>query len=375
MLATKKIDLTNKAQINEFVMFPFKLYENCPQWVPPFIGDIKLMLNPKKHPFYEHSEAEFFATYQDDTLVGRIALMENKPFNKYHNTKKAQFYLLDFIEDIKVASELFRQAEEWAKQRGLTELVGPKGFSAFDGYGIQIEGFEYDQMMTMMNYNYPYYPQFMEQLGFEKDVDFVSCYLDMQKFNMPEKVHEVARRVQEKGKFQVKRFKDKRDLSNWAGRIGETYNKAFVNNWEYYPLTDREIKFVLDNILIVAVPKLMKIITYEDEVIGSLFAFPDVTKALKRNKGRITPWGIIDILIEQKRSKFISLNGVGVLEIYQGRGANALLYSEIYHTMSDSGYTEAELTQVANTAVQMRKDLITVGGREYKNHRVYKRLI
>ncbi len=371
MITIEKIDVKNKQQVNQFVMFPFELYKNCPQWVPPFIGDIKLMLNSDKHPFYEHSNADFFIAKNGNDVVGRICAMENTSFNKYHQTKKAQFYLFDCVDDFSVAEALFERAEDWAKKKGLDTVVGPKGFSAFDGYGIQIEGFEHHQMMTMMNYNYPYYPQFMEKLGYEKDVDFVSCYLDMKRFQLPEKVHEVARRVQEKGTFQVKRFKSKKELRKWGGRIGEAYNKTFVNNWEYYPLTEREIKFVVDNILFVAVPELIKIITHKEEVIGFLFGFPDITQALQRNKGRITPWGIIDLFSSLKKTNFISLNGVGVLAEYHGRGANALLYSEIHKTINDSGFTEAELTQVANTAVQMRKDLKTVGGIEYKNHRVF----
>ncbi|MEM5776119.1 MAG: hypothetical protein AAGU05_14045, partial [Anaerolineaceae bacterium] len=237
------------------------------------------------------------------------------------------------------------------------------------------EGFEYPQMMTMMNYNYPYYPRLMDDLGFEKVVDFVSCYLDMKLFSLPEKIHEVARRIKEKGKFEVKRFKDKKELIEWAPRIGEAYNQTFVNNWEYYPLTKEEVKFQLDNIMMVAVPNLIKVITYEGEIVGFLFGFPDITRELQRNHGRITPWGIIDMFTGLKRSKFISLNGVGVLPQYYGRGANALLYSEMLDTIKNSGYSEAELTQVAESAIQMRKDLITVGGREYKNHRIYHKLV
>ncbi len=375
MPAIEKVDLTNKKQINDFVKFPFRLYKDCPQWVPPFVNDIKLMLNPQKHPFYGHSDAEFFMVRDGKDVVGRIALLENKSYNDYHLATKASFYLFDTVEDISVAKMLFDTAFEWSKSRKLTDLVGPKGFSPFDGYGIQIEGFEYHQMMTMMNYNYPYYPQFMDQLGFEKVVDFVSCYLDMNVFTLPEKIHEVARRIKEKGKFEVKRFKDKKELIAWAPRIGEAYNKTFINNWEYYPLTTEEVKFQLDNIMVVAVPNLIKIITYEGEIIGFLFGFPDITRQLQRNGGRITPWGIVDMLTGLKKVKFISLNGVGVLPQYYGRGANALLYSEMLDTIKNSGYTEAELTQVAESAIQMRKDLITVGGKEYKNHRIYHHLI
>lgn len=375
MIQVQKVDINNKSQVMKFIKFPFKLYADCPQWVPPFIGDIKIMMNPKKHPFYEHSDAVFFKAVENGEIVGRIAVIENKPFNKYHDTHKAQFYFFDSIDSQDVANALMERAFEWAKERNLDEMVGPKGLSPFDGYGILVEGFEHRQMMIMMNYNYPYYPKLMENLGFVKDVDFVSGHLDMKTFNLPDKIHEISRRVQERGTFKVKNFKSKKELSSWAQRIGKAYNKTFVNNWEYYPLTDAEIKFALDNILVVAVPELIKVITHKDEVIGFLFAFPDISAALQRNRGKITPWGIIDMIIGLKRSKFISLNGLGILPRFHGRGGNALLYSEIQKTMKDNGYFDAEVTQMADTAVQVRKDLRTAGADEYKNHRVYKRRI
>lgn len=375
MIQVQKVDINNKSQVMKFIKFPFKLYADCPQWVPPFIGDIKIMMNPKKHPFYEHSDAVFFKAVENGEIVGRIAVIENKPFNKYHDTHKAQFYFFDSIDSQDVANALMERAFEWAKERNLDEMVGPKGLSPFDGYGILVEGFEHRQMMIMMNYNYPYYPKLMENLGFVKDVDFVSGHLDMKTFNLPDKIHEISRRVQERGTFKVKNFKSKKELSSWAQRIGKAYNKTFVNNWEYYPLTDAEIKFALDNILVVAVPELIKVITHKDEVIGFLFAFPDISAALQRNRGKITPWGIIDMIIGLKRSKFISLNGLGILPRFHGRGGNALLYSEIQKTMKDNGYFDAEVTQMADTAVQVRKDLRTAGADEYKNHRVYKRKI
>jgi GNAT superfamily N-acetyltransferase len=332
-------------------------------------------MDPQKHPFYEHSDAEFFLAIENGEIVGRIAVMENKPFNKWHDTRKAQFYFFDSIDNQDVANALMERAFEWAKNRNLDVMIGPKGLSLFDGYGILIEGFELRQMMIMMNYNYSYYPKLMENLGFVKDVDFVSGHLDLKTFNLPEKVHEISRRVQERGTFKIKNFKNKKELKSWAQRIGEAYNKTFVDNWEYYPQTDAEIKFTLDDILLVAVPELIKIITHKDEVVGFLFGFPDISAALQRNRGRITPWGIVDMLIGLKRTKFISLNGVGILPEFQGRGGNALLYSEILKTMTDFGYAEAEITQMANTAVQVRRDLKTVGATEYKNHRVYTRKI
>ena len=373
MLAVEKIDTRSKAQVRRFVRIPFRLYASHPQWVPPPMSDIELMLNRQKHPFYEHSDGDFYIAVRDGRDVGRIAVFENRHFNEYHDTRLAQFYFFECEEDQEAVTALFGQVFEWARARGLNKVVGPKGLGPLDGYGLLVEGFEHRQMMTMMNYNYPYYPRLVEALGFRKEVDFVSCYLSAEAFHLPERIHRIAERVQERGTLRVHRFRNKRELVRWAGRIGQAYNKAFVKNWEYYPLTEREISFVVDNIMMVADPRLIKIITHDDEVVGFVFAFPDVSAALQRAKGHLFPFAIFDLLLEMRRTQWVALNGAGILPEFQGRGGNALMYSEIEKTVREFRFLHGDLTQVAETAVQMRRDLVNIGGKPYKNHRVYVR--
>lgn len=374
MINTIKIDLNNDKEVMRFIRFHFDLYTGHPQWVPPIIPDIKMMLNPKKHPYYEHSDAEFFVAVKDDQVVGRIAALENRSFNRYHDAKDAQFYLFDCIDDQEVANDLFETVFEWARARGLNKLVGPKGFGPLDGYGIQIEGFEHRQMMTMMNYNYPYYRDLVENLGFKKVVDFVSSYKNPQEFHLPPKVRKAADISIKRGSFRVLNFKNKRDLRKWAGRIGDAYNQAFVKNWEYFPLSKREIDFVVNNIMTIIDPDLIKIIVKNDDVVGFVFPFPDVSVALQKNMGKLGPIEILRLLIEIKRTDWISFNGVGVLPEYQGLGGNAVMYAELEKSMHQkTRFIHSELTQVAETAEQMRKDLANLGVQFYKNHRVYYR--
>ena len=371
MLKIELVDTESKAQVRRFVRIPYRLYANHPQWVPPLFVDAETQLDRQKHPFYEHSDADFFIAVRDGRDVGRIGALENKRFNTYHQTRQVQFYLFECEDDQEVANALFQRAFEWALSRGLDTVVGPKGFGALDGYGIQVEGFEHRQMMTMMNYNYPYYIRLVESLGFEKEVDFVSCYLSSSAFNLPDRVHRIADRVKQKGLLGVKSFTSKGDLRSWAQKIGSAYNNAFINNWEYYPLTEREVKFLLDNLMLIADYRLIKVITHKDDAVGFLFGFPDLSAAMQRAKGKLLPFGIIDILLEAKRTKWISLNGIGILPQFQGHGGNALLYSEMEKTVKEYNFEHADLTQVAESAVQMRHDLINLGGKAYKNHRVY----
>jgi hypothetical protein len=333
------------------------------------------MLDRDKHPFYEHSDADFFVVERDGEVVGRIAALENRNYNRYHKRQQANFYLFDTIDDIAVVEALVAKVRDWAKRRGLTTLLGPKGFGLLDGYGILVEGFEHRQVMTMMNYNYSYYSRLLERLGFEKEVDFASCYIDIETFDLPERIHHIAKRVMERSSLEIKQFKSVREIKGWTHRIRDTYNRAFVENWEFAPITEREADFLMKNAISLSDYRLIKIIVRGEEMVGFLFGFPDISAALQRARGRLTPWALLDLLWEMRRTKWLALNGGGLVPEFHGVGGNALLYSEMEKSIRERNFRHADLTQVAETAVQMRRDLENVGGKLYKNHRVYRRAI
>ncbi|GAB4571115.1 MAG: GNAT family N-acetyltransferase [Anaerolineales bacterium] len=374
MLNIEKVDTENKKQVKRFVELPFRIYADCPQWVPPLNVDAYNQLNRKKHPFHEHSDVDFFLAIRDGRDVGRIAVIENKPFNKYHNEKTADFYLFECEDDLEAATTLFNTAFDWAKTRGLNKMIGPKGMGPLDGYGVLVFGYEQRQTMTMLNYNHAYYQSLVEAQGFVKEVDFVSCYLPADKFQIPERVKRITERVMQRGHLEIKTFKNKKELLSWADRIGTAYNNAFVNNWEYYPLTQREIDFVVENIMTIADHRLIKIVTHDEDVVGFLFAFHDVSAAMQRAKGKLFPFGLLDILMEIRRTNTVAVNGMGILPEFQGHGGNALLYHAMGETLLNFGqFAHVEMTQVAETTEQMRADLKNLNGVEYKNHRVYQK--
>jgi hypothetical protein len=375
MITIERIDTTSRAQVRRFVHLPFDLYRNDPLWVPPIRIDNEAQLNRSRYPFYEHSDADFFIAVDHKQDVGRIAAIENRRFNRHHGTHKAQFYFFECVNDQEVASALFERVFDWSHQRRLDTVIGPKGLSPLDGHGLLIDGFDKRQIMTMMNHNPSYYVQLLENLGFSKEVDFLSCYADMKQFHIPERLHRIAERVEERGSLRVQRFDTVRELKTWAKRIGQAYNKAFVNNWEYYPLTDGEITFVANTLQTVGDPKLIKIILHDQDVVGFLFAFPDVGRAIQRSQGRLFPFGLVDLWLEMRRTKWVAVNTIGILPEYQGRGGNALLYVEMDRTIRERKFEHMALYQVAETAINMRRDLKNLGGTSYKNHRVYVRQI
>ncbi len=252
--------------------------------------------------------------------------------------------------------------------------MGPKGFGPLDGYGLLVDGFEFRPAMTMMNYNPPRYRRLRRATRIPQRWWTSSrATWEETAFISPSGCDGSRNGRRNAAACASCDFESKRALRGWADRIGEAYNRAFVANWEYYPLSPEEIRFLTDSLLSVADPRLIKIIVHEQDVVGFLFAFRDVSASLQRIGGRLLPFGVLDLLLEMRRTEWVAINGAGVLPEFQGRGGNALLYLEMEDTIREAGFRHADLTQVAESAVQMRRDLETVGGVPYKNHRVYAR--
>jgi len=109
MIEIQPVDTESKRQVARFIELPFRLYAGHPLWVPPIRMDIRTRLNRQKHPFHEHSDVEFFLAVRDGQDVGRIAVIENRPYNQYHGVRQAQFYFFECVEDLEVARALFER--------------------------------------------------------------------------------------------------------------------------------------------------------------------------------------------------------------------------------------------------------------------------
>lgn len=375
MLRIHTVDTDDPRDVMRFIKFPFKLYRGSKYWVPPIIIEAKLQLNRKKHPFYEHSDADFFLALKDGEVVGRLAVLENRNQNEYRKWKLAQFYLFDVIEDFEVAQALFEAAYDWCRKRGLTELLGPKGFLQGDGMGVLIKGFDHYPALGIP-YNYPYYGDFMDRLGFERFTDTVSLLIPAS-IEMPERVVRIAERVKKRGRFWARYFKSKREVRAILDDLVRLYNDTFIENWEYVPITPSEGHVIGERLLAIADLKTSRLLYSGDEMAGFVFAFPNISRAIQKSNGRLFPFGFIRMTIDAARTRMVDLNGAGLLKKYQGIGANAYLWMEIYDAVtSRNRYDYGEAVQVEVGNWRMIHDMITLGADPYKRHRIYiKRLV
>ncbi len=368
----RRLDTADPTEARCFVQFPNQLYRSCPQWVPLPLSDGLVQLD-RSGAYFQHSEADFFVAENKGQIAGRIAVLENRLYNDFHHSRHAFFYLFDTIEDFAVAQGLFEAATAWSRARGLNKLVGPKGFIPFDGIGMLYRGFDHPPAMGIP-YNYDYYNRFIEQLGFAKEIDFASFYLDPHTFELPRRISRIAERVKKRRKLRVKTFASRAEVRRWIPKVVETYNQVFVNNWEYVPVTPAEAEELAGRMLQIIDPKLIKFILNEqDELVGFLLVFLDISAALQQTGGKLWPLGWLKLLLALKTTRWLNVNGMGIRQEYQGLGGNAILYDELVKTLRGSRFEHVDLVQVADNVDRMRADLETLGGVPYKTHRVYYR--
>lgn len=370
-MVVREINTKDRHQVNEFIRFPFIVYSTCQQWIPPLEFEIRKLLNRSRHPFYENSEAVFLMVFDDEeNPLGRIAVLNNTRFNKYNNSKQAFFYLFDVVDNFNAAKMLFEAGAQWARKQGLETLIGPKGFTALNGLGMLIKGFEYRPALGIP-YNYSYYPDFMDQLGFEPSRDILSGYLDRD-CQIPEKVSMIAEKVQQKRGLIVQRFANRKDLKRMLPGLRDLYNGALVGTSGNAPLTEAEVKEMADQILWFADPSLIKILVKDNKPVGFLLAYPDISDALKKINGRLWPFGWAVILSELKKTKRININGAGILEEFRGMGGTAVLFNEMAKSILEAHYEFADLVQVGVENERMQRELSSFGINFYKTHRIYK---
>ncbi len=369
-----QIDTRNKRDVKRFLDFPFQLYRDAPQWVPPFASDAKRMLDRQQHPFYRHSAAEFFIAVQADRVVGRLAVLDHRPYNEWNHTQAAFIYLFESVNDREVSRGLFNAAFDWARARGLTQIYGPKGFSALDGMGLLVKGFEQRPALGIV-YNLDYYAALWEDAGFETDGDVVSGYLGPD-FVMPEKVMKVAELVQQRRGLRIATYKTRGDLRHLIAPMKNLYNSALIGTTDTFPITDEEANLMAQQIINFADPRLIKIVMKGDEIVGFLFGYPDPSAAIQRCKGKLFPFGWLDILIELHRTRWINLNGAGLLEKYRGSGGTALLFAEMYKSVRESPhYLHADVVQIGAENDKMQREIAGLGIDFYKVHRMYRKNI
>ncbi|MBS1647991.1 MAG: hypothetical protein JST67_11685 [Bacteroidetes bacterium] len=371
MIQIEAITFPNK--IKEFIDFPHDLYEGDAAYVPELFLAQKDLLNPKKHPFYEHAKLQMFLAYKGAKVVGRIAAIKNGTHIEFTQTKEGFFGFFECIEDYEVAKKLFDAAQEWLKKEGLTKVVGPTSFSTNEVFGWHIDAFDVPPMMVM-GYNKPYYIKFAEQYGFAKKVDFFAYYIkDNTLSDKSLKVVDAfEQRLKTKGitirTVNMKRFDEEVEQAH------KVFNSAWDKNMGFVPMTKNEFVHLCHEMKMIMNKDLCFVAEHEGKMIGFSFSFPDINQIFKTIKrGRLLPTGIFKLLFNRKKINKIRVVVLGVIEGYRKLGIEACFYAKTIKYCLNNGIVAAEASLILETNEMMNQGLRNINAEVYKTYRMYEK--
>ena len=341
----KRVDLGNKKEVKEFIRFNYELYKGNPYSVPDLLEDMYETYDPKRNDAFTFCEADLFLALRDGKTVGRVACIKNNKANRIWNNNNGRFGWIDFIDDLEVSKALLDTAENWAREHGCDKIVGPLGFTDMDAEGMLIDGF--DQLSTMSTiYNYPYYPEHMERLGMQKSADWVEMKIYIPD-TIPERHLRIASIVQQKHGLRIRHLKSKWEImkKGVAHQMFRLINQAYAPLFNYSEMTERQIdQYVRMYLPVLDLDMVSVVENSEGEMVAVGISMPSLSQALQRAKGKLLPWGWFHLLrsLFWKRPKVLDLLLVAVRPDYQGKGVNALLFTQLIPVYQRLGFEYAE---------------------------------
>ena len=354
--------VTDRKGLEAFIQFHYDLYRGNEYAVPNLRSDEVKTLSRDINAAFDFCEAEYFLALRDGKVVGRVAAIINRRANEKWDQKRVRFGWFDFIDDTEVSKALLQAVEDWGKERGMSEIVGPLGFTDMDREGMLTWGF--DQLGTQFTiYNYPYYPQHMEKLeGWEKDNDYVEYKLMVPESGMPEKYLKIAALVEKRYNLHVRKLTRKEVLKGGYGlKVFAVINETFKDLYGYSQMTDHQIT---DYIKMYFTMLDMNLITcIEDwndpdhKIVGVAITVPSCSRALQKCKdGRLFPFGWWHLLraLKFQKTEGVDLILMGILPEYRPKGANALVFADLIPWYQKYGYKwgETQVEMETNEGVQ-----------------------
>jgi GNAT superfamily N-acetyltransferase len=368
------VEAVSKRSLKKFVAFPFALYKNCEQWVPPIIKDELATLDRNKNAVFQNAEAKFFIAYKNGDIVGRIAAIINWVEVNDQKKNKVRFGWFDVIDDPNVTAALLEKVKDFGSANGMTYMEGPVGFSNLDKAGMLVDGFE--ELNTMITlYNYPYYSKHLEMFDFKKQAEWVEYKITLTHELNP-KVVRFSKLISEKFQLKTLRFTSSKQIIPYIDEMFDLLNKTYSSLQTYVPIQQYQIDHYKNKYINFIHPEFVNCIQDSN---GKLIAFaitmPSFSKALKKVNGKLFPFGFRHILKAQKKNDSACFYLIGIAPEYQGKGVTSLIFLEMAKTFKKMGIdhleTNPELEE--NKAVQaLWNDYNPV---LHKRRRTYKKTI
>jgi GNAT superfamily N-acetyltransferase len=367
-----------RQDLEDFIRFPFELYQEDPNWVPPLLSQRRHLLEAKHNPFFAHSDVVLWLARRQGRVVGTISSHVDHLHNEFHEEKIGMFGFFEAVNDYAVAEALLSTAKDWARQQGMVALRGPLSFSQNDECGLLVDGFN-GSPMVMMPYNPRYYIEFLERFGLTKAMNLYAYFGDLAQFggdpaNLPEKLVRVTERVKSRAGITL-RFLDMKLFDEELEEAKKVYNKAWQKNWGFVPMTDAEFDKLAADLKQVLDPHLAIIAEIDGEPVGVVVAVPNANQVLKHLNGRLFPIGWIKALWHSRKVNQARLMILGVVEEHRGRGIESLLIFETFKAAIQNGYLGMEMSWILENNDMMNRVIQNLGdaygAHVYRTYRIY----
>ena len=337
------VKVTTRQQMKDFIRVVEVIYKNIPQYVPDFESDTRRLFNPRTNPGLEFSSVQPFVAYRNGEAVGRIVGIVNRKANKKWNTKSVRFSMIEFVDDLKVSQALIDTVAEWGMSQGMTKLLGPMGVTDFDKEGMLVEDFHLPGSMTAI-YNPPYYPQHMEALGLEKEVDWLQIRINIPE-TVPAKYARVSQYARETMGLRVRKVRRK-DFKHECGQeLFRLFNQCYSPIFGFSELSPKQVSRFVNQYLPVIDPRFIPIIENErGEMVGAAVTVRSLNKALQESHGRLLPFGWFHLLRSMcwKHEESVEMLLIAVRPDYQGLGVNAMFFDDLIPIYNKEGVKWAE---------------------------------
>ena len=359
----KKVE--GKKDLKTFVDFHYELYEGNAYDVPNLYSDEVKTLSKDKNAAFEFCEAEYYLAYKNGKLAGRVAAIINHRANSKWERKSVRFGWIDFVDDLEVSQALFQSVIDYGKSKGMTEIVGPLGFTDMDPEGMLIWGF--DQLGTMPTiYNYEYYPRHIEAMqGFEVDNRYVEYKIHVPD-TVPEKIVKISNMIQDRYHLCIKKLTRKDVFEGGYGRrMFELVNDTYKDLYGFSELSEKQISQYIDMYFPMADLNLITVVedaSADNKMVGLGITVPSLSLALQKcRRGRLFPFGWWHVLraLKFRKTEGVDLLLLGVLPEYRSKGVNALVFSDLIPRYIEYGikWGESQLEMETNTNIQSQWEL------------------
>lgn len=365
-------EVRTRAELKDFVKFPFSLYKDSPYWVPPLINEELASFDRNQNPVFQNADAWFFLAYKDNKIVGRMAAIVNRLEVEQQKIRKMRFGWFDFIDDYEVTETMFNKVAEIGWEHKLTYMEGPVGFSNMDKVGVLTEGF--DHIGTMITwYNHPYYIDHYERFGFVKEKEYMESKFPFSNAQ-PVFFEKVNSLVKKRYGVKALNFKSTKEVMPMADKMFDLFNESYSKLSSFVPMTEPQKDYFKKKYMSFINPEYVKfVLDKDDKLIAFSIVMPSFSRALQKAKGKLFPFGFLHLLWAKRYSKEAIFYLIGVHPEYQNKGVTAVIFNEYYKTFKSKGIETCYRTPELEENVAIRQLWKHFDPQIYKRRKTYRK--